>query len=347
MRILHIDTGREWRGGQRQAKILHDGLLANGVESYFLANREGALFQKLDAPNRIALEYRGEFSPSTHKAAAKVIAEIKPDIIHTHDGHAVILGAWHKKGIKLLETRRVSYPISFLSRLLKYRLVDRHVAVSQDTANYLQRFFPDVSVIHSCIQNSRFHDRSLPSPFEKEEGRIHILFVGAFSTQKGIDVLINAFADIHRRYTNAHLHLVGDGKLTETMKQLVQSAGMNDAVTFYGRRDDVERFYIHSDIVVVPSVDGEGSSGVIKEGMAAGKTVIASDLEANKELVDDGRDGLFFRSTDVADLASKIAAVLEDPARIKPEDIAQKALSFDCSFLIQRYIDTYRNVLES
>lgn len=345
MRILHIDTGKEWRGGQRQAKILHDGLLASGIESFFLANKDGALFEKLDPKNRIPLTYGGEFSLNTHRQVAKIIAEIKPDIIQTHDGHAVIFGAWHKNGAKLIETRRVSYPISRLSRTVKYSLVDRHIAVSQDTANYLQRFFPDVTVIHSCIQNSRFADKTIPAPFERED-KTHLLFVGAFSTQKGIDVLIHAFTKVFQEKPDTHLHLVGDGKLLDAMEELVRESNLERAVTFHGRRDDVERFYIHSDIVIVPSVDGEGSSGVIKEGIAAGKFVVASDLEANKELINDLKNGLFFTSRDSDDLAKKTLQLIHNPAMLSLDAIAQKARTFDCSFLIENYISTYRQILE-
>jgi hypothetical protein len=42
MKILHIDCGLDYRGGQKQAKILHFGLLQNGIESYFLFNKKGA-----------------------------------------------------------------------------------------------------------------------------------------------------------------------------------------------------------------------------------------------------------------------------------------------------------------
>ena len=49
MSILHIDLGRSFRGGQRQALLLHRGLLARGVESHFIANSEGGLLAKLYA----------------------------------------------------------------------------------------------------------------------------------------------------------------------------------------------------------------------------------------------------------------------------------------------------------
>jgi len=345
MKILHLDTGKEWRGGQRQAKILHEGLLASGIESFFLANHRGILYKELNNTNKLPLEYRGEFSYKTHQQVAEIIKSINPDIIHAHDGHSVTLGAWHKmEGKKFIATRRVSYPISFLSRHLKYSRVDYHVAVSHDIAKYLARYFNKITVIHSCIQNSRFHRNINESPLEKSS-TINILFVGAFSPQKGIDILIKAFADIYKTHKNSTLHLVGDGKLLSEIKQLSEDLDIHSQIVFYGARIDIENFYLNSDIVVVPSIDGEGSSGVIKEGMAAGKIVIASSLDANKELLDDGKNGILFQCGSYSDLVLKLKYALANPSVIDKANILNKANSFDCKLLIKDYTTLYEKIL--
>lgn len=332
MKILHVDTGKEFRGGQRQAEILHRGLLKNGIESYFLVNKYGKLLDRSD--NTIAFDYSSEFSIKTHKDFLKVLEEIKPDIVHTHDGHAVLFASLYKNkfNYKVIETRRVSYPISYVSRYLKYKNVDKHVAVSQDTANYLQNYFSNISVIHSCIELKRFDQET--KEVLKEKNKINLVYVGAFSAQKGIDVLINAFINLNRN--DVSLHLIGDGQLLDSMKKI-----SNKNCIFYGRRDDVEDFYKNADCIVVPSVNGEGSSGVIKEGMVANKLVIASDLEANTELINDNVDGIFFKNSDIKSLEEKLRMFLNGEINIDYEKIAEASKLFDCKFLVKKYIEIY------
>ena len=125
-------------------------------------------------------------------------------------------------------------------------------------------------------------DRVVDKTIFDKNGDINIVYVGAFSNQKGVDVLIKAFSNLAKNYNNAVLHLIGDGELLQPMKNLAKSLEVDHNIVFYGARKDVEDFYLNSDYVVCPSVSGEGSSGVIKEGMAAGKIVITSDLTATK-----------------------------------------------------------------
>jgi len=337
MKILHIDTGLNFRGGQRQAKILHLGLLKSGVESFFLANKNGTLIKNL--PNSIPFDYRNELSLSTHSEFIKILKTIKPDIVQTHDGHAVALGAFHKKfRYKLIETRRVSYPISFISRIAKYSKVDLHIAVSEEIKQYLAIYFKNVVKIPSCIELGRFKIEKLD--IFKDIDKYHILFVGAFTKQKGIDILIKAFKNIDDY--NLKLHMVGDGELLNEMKNLAKD---DKRIIFYGRRDDVEQFYLNSSLVVVPSVDGEGSSGVIKEAIVAGKTVIASDLNANQELITNGLNGVLFKKGSQKDLQEKIESIISKKISIDLNEIKRSAENYSCTYLIKKYLDEYQKIL--
>ena len=337
MKILHIDTGLSFRGGQRQAKILHLGLLKSGVKSFFLANKNGTLIKKL--PNSIPFDYKNELSINTHKEFVKVLQTIKPDIVQTHDGHAVALGSFHKKlGYKLVETRRVSYSISFISRVVKYSKVDLHIAVSEEIKQYLAKYFKKVVKISSCIEFDRFKIEKLD--IFKDIDKYHILFVGAFTKQKGIDILIKAFKNIDDY--NLKLHMVGDGELLNEMKSLARD---DKRIVFYGRRDDVEQFYLNSSLVIVPSVDGEGSSGVIKEAIVAGKIVIASDLNANQELITDGLNGIIFKKESQKDLQEKIESIISKKISIDYNEIKRVAGNYSCNYLIKKYLDEYQRIL--
>ena len=349
MRVLHIDTGLEWRGGQRQALTLHKGLLSHNIESLFLGNQAGELYQICkdnDEEKYAGFTFNGELSSTTHNEIQKIFKEFKPTIIHCHDSHSAKLGSRFHKSCTIFHTRRVSYPIKFLSRYFKYKNIDAHVCVSEDIRNYMKQYFSNTFTIHSCVDIKRF-DRVVNKAIFEKNGDINIVYVGAFSNQKGVDVLIKAFSNLVKTHTNSVLHLVGNGELLKPMKALSKSLNIDNNTVFYGARKDVEDFYLNSDYVVCPSVSGEGSSGVIKEGMAAGKIVITSDLTANKELVDDGVNGVMFKTDDSNALTTALNKVINKEIIIDHQKIKDKVSLFDCSNTINQYIALYQSITES
>ena len=78
MRVLHIDTGLEWRGGQRQALTLHKGLLRHDIKSLFVSNQDGELYQICKKNNEVScvgFDFSGELSSSTHNEIQRIVEE--------------------------------------------------------------------------------------------------------------------------------------------------------------------------------------------------------------------------------------------------------------------------------
>ncbi len=118
MRILHLDGGKELRGGQWQVLRLLEGLFKAGVESTLLARDGAPLF-------RVARE-RGWHVEPLGIARALALAR-RHDLLHAHDGHGHTIGAIVSPGT-LLVSRRVAFHVR--SRL-KYRRVRHYLAVSE------------------------------------------------------------------------------------------------------------------------------------------------------------------------------------------------------------------------
>jgi len=346
MRVLHIDTGLEWRGGQRQALTLHKGLVDKNIKSLFVCNNSGEVYNLCKKNNELSFagfKFEGELSRKTKKEIQKIVDEFKPTIIHCHDSHSAKLGSRFHKSCTIFHTRRVSYPIKLLSRYFKYKNIDAHVCVSEDIRSYMKQYFSNAFTIHSCVDIKRFDVVVNEDNFDKD-GNINIVYVGAFSHQKGVDVLIKAFSNLAKNYNDLVLHLIGGGELLQSMKNLAKSLEVDHNIVFYGARKDVENFYLNSDYVICPSISGEGSSGVIKEGMAAGKIVITSDLTANKELIDDGINGVMFKTGDNNALATVLNKVINKEIIIDSQKIKDKVSLFDCSNTIEQYIALYKKI---
>jgi len=118
MRVLHLDCGREVRGGQWQALRLAEGLRAEGVESTLLARRESPLLAMAQA--------RGVPVEPIGLGRVALLAR-RFDLVHAHDAHSHTLAAI-AGGAPLVVSRRVSFPIR--SRW-KYRRARRVLAVSE------------------------------------------------------------------------------------------------------------------------------------------------------------------------------------------------------------------------
>ena len=117
MRILHLDAGREMRGGQWQVLRLIEGLAAKGVESTLLA-REGA-------PLYLAARKRGCRVEAL--GVARALANLRAhSLIHAHDARSHSLGVL-LRGRPLVVSRRVAFPVR--SRW-KYGRAARYLAVS-------------------------------------------------------------------------------------------------------------------------------------------------------------------------------------------------------------------------
>ncbi len=116
MRIVHIDTGREFRGGQRQVLLLAQGLRDRGHQQVVLARPRSSLYQ---AASTAGLEAR----------PLRTLLGLSADMVHAHDARAHILAL---TAPRLVVSRRVAFPIgSGLASRWKYRRAAHYLAVSE------------------------------------------------------------------------------------------------------------------------------------------------------------------------------------------------------------------------
>jgi glycosyltransferase involved in cell wall biosynthesis len=118
MRILHLDAGKEMRGGQWQALRLMEGLAAAGVESTLLARHDAPLFEAAR---------EGGWRVEPLGLVRTMLLAGRHDLIHAHDARGHTLGAIARSG-RLVVSRRVAFQVR--SRW-KYRRCRRYLAVSE------------------------------------------------------------------------------------------------------------------------------------------------------------------------------------------------------------------------
>ena len=321
MHILLLDLGREMRGGQWQVYYLARALgAAEGFEPIIAAPAQAPLLKhaaELEGVRVLPLPGGREWDPRNLHAIRKLVHREGVRILHSHCAKSAALAAMCKKlwgdKVVVVHSRRVSYPLKTGWRGSKYLRAEAVVGVSQEISNVLVASgMPAVKVhtIHSGIDCARYTRKR-----NRGDGRMVIGMVGAFTAQKGHEVLIRAMAELQSMdgLPPWEVRLIGAGELFNTVAALAGQLGVDSRLAMLGWQDSRE-FLPDFDILAVPSVDGEGSSGTIKEGWCTGLPVITSDLPSNLELVQDGVNGLVFPNRDHEALARCLHRVMTDRA---------------------------------
>lgn len=154
-----------------------------------------------------------------------------------------------------------------------------------------------------------------------------VIAVGRLEKQKGFDYLLYAVHELLRRNPNIEVELVGEGGESATLRALAHELQISDNVRFRGwlTFDEVRNAMRRATIMAHPSPDlGDGVPNVIKEAMALGTPVVASNVAGIPELLDNGRCGLLVPPRDVKALAGAIETLLaNETLRRKYADAAR------------------------
>jgi glycosyltransferase involved in cell wall biosynthesis len=349
--ILLLDLGNEFRGGQRQ--VLH---LMRRLDDP--PRRRVGLAAPVGSPiARAALEEglpvhplpgHLDYDPRNLMALKRILSAGPFQILHSNDARAASLGAMARlftPELKLVHTRRVSYPLKKGWSAWKYHAADAVVAVSREIAELMAYSgLPPgrIKVIHSGLDPQAYPRK------ETGSGREEIVFglVGAFTPQKGVHVFLDALARVRRSRPDLKFLglIVGDGPLAGQLEDYAVSLGLDDVVAFPGWVESGE-VLPEMDVLAVPSLHGEGSSAAIKEAWAAGLPVVCSDLPSNLELVEPGESGLAFRSGEASELAGKLIALAEDPELRR--SLVRGGDERLGEFSVERMAEHYRRFYES
>ncbi|WP_369934234.1 glycosyltransferase family 4 protein [Xanthomonas tesorieronis] len=150
------------------------------------------------------------------------------------------------------------------------------------------------------------------------DGVFRFGFVGRFVAEKGLPVLLDAFADVHRRYGDrVRLVLVGDthnvagGSVMDSIHGSIQALGSAAEVRGRVSEDELRRFYAELDVLVLPSVNRYEAFGMVQlEAMLSGAQVISSDLPGVRTIVQNTGNGEVVPRSDARALADAMERMI-------------------------------------
>ncbi len=144
----------------------------------------------------------------------------------------------------------------------------------------------------------------------QERGEWIIRVPARFVSQKGLDVLLDAFAKVHERYLNARLELVGAGPLEAWLLKRIEALGLSFVVSVRPWGEATE-LWDGADMFVMSS-RYEGYGRTIIEAMAAGVPVVATDVGCASSVLRHEQEGLVVPSENIPALAQAMMRLMED-----------------------------------
>ncbi len=277
------------------------------------------------------------------------------DVLHVHEPLAPMaayglvatdplpmVGTYHRAGVS-----RWVLPLKILAELVGRRMEVR-VAVS-DSARETGELSSGgkFEVLFNGVDVD-FYESAPPERDDHVPARPTILFLGRHEQRKGLGVLLDAFALVERP---AVLWVAGEGPATEVQRRRHPES---DRVRWLGTLSEDEKAarLAGADVLCAPSLHGESFGMVLLEGMAAGCSVVASDLEGYR--MASGGHAALVPPADTAALAralgSALADVVEHSGQASPEArkaALEHARNWSMETLAERYVEVYERAIAS
>jgi len=163
-----------------------------------------------------------------------------------------------------------------------------------------------------------------PLPPAKLESKV-LVAAGRLASQKGFDLLIEAFATVGARHPDWRLRIFGWGKLRDKLAAQIEELGLADQVRLEGPTRQLDKELAASSGYVLSS-RFEGLPMVLLEAVTAGVPAVAFDCPTGpREIIDHGRSGLLVPPEDVAALADGMLRLIENPAERRAMGAAARA----------------------
>lgn len=203
-----------------------------------------------------------------------------------------------------------------------YQLADKTIdakfvaCISHFTAARLKRVLPIDQWGKAQVVRCGIDGSFLEEPQTRAWGPSDTLvFVGRLSAQKGVPLLIDAFAQLAKTHPRARLTLCGDGEMRGEVEKRIAELGLSDRVTITGWLDSAGvHEHLRSARALVMASFAEGLPVVIMEAMALTRPVITTSIAGVPELVKDGENGWLVPAGDVDALVRAMAVCLDADA---------------------------------
>ncbi len=314
--IIHLLNSGGFYGAER---MLLDHCLAT-------PGQHRVLF--LEAPDELLARFRrAGVDCQRCTGVAGLLAEIgrargQRPLLNAHNFRGLLFGclaAWLWR-LPLLATQHGFTPRSRKQRLYTWLtlrlcrsvLVDQVVCVAESIARILRGAGVAASKIR-VIPNG-LPDNPQPSAHAPHPGLWLAGYVGRLSSEKGPDLFLDTLIPLCRRYPQLHGVMLGDGPELPALRARINAAGLGQRIVLPGFQHDMAPWMRRLDALVISSRT-EGTPMILLEAMQDGVPVVAFGVGGIPDVIEHGRSGLLAAPLAVDELATQLAALIDDPAQ--------------------------------
>jgi glycosyltransferase involved in cell wall biosynthesis len=316
--VVHVASGREWRGGQRQVWLLARELRRAGLVNQVVvtgAASELAIRLQRDSVRVHEAKWRSGIDP---RVVLPILREVRAGtaLVHAHDAHAVTLAGLVAlaTGVPLVATRRVDFHLRGLGL---WRRAARVIAVSSAVADVLTDDGVDpvrIQVIHSGIDLDAARQAE-PHGLRQQLGlgpEIQLACtVGALVPHKDHATLLHAARLLAGPFPTLHWAIAGEGELRPVLEWLAAELGIADRVHFLGHVSQPLGVIADADVYVMSSRQ-EGLGTSVLDAMARGIPVASTSAGGLPEMLHEG-GGILVPPRSPDALAGAVRRLLCDP----------------------------------
>ncbi len=246
------------------------------------------------------------------------------DIVYTNNS-TVIMGAmiakklnkphfWHIREYGSLHYDYVyDYPMHTIQKW--YGRAEKVITVSQGLKDYVDgniaKKADTVLVYNGICSESEYHPREI------NNGVLHFAVVGALEEGKNQSDILKAAKILKNKTDSFHIDIIGSGDYGTKLREYTKENGLEDCITFWGFRKDVNDLLGNMDIGVLCS-RAEAFGRVTCEYFAHGMPVIGSASGGTPELIDEAEDGYLYQIDNAEDLSKKMMYFIDNRDCIIP-----------------------------
>jgi L-malate glycosyltransferase len=337
IKVLHIDAGHEWRGGQQQAAYLLENMVNAGYSTKMMCPAGSPMQKRCLKKNLpvsgLRLKSRTRLKDARH--IARLCREEKIDIIHAHCSHSLTIALLSRllyRTPKIVASRRVDFHVKKpIVGAFKYKTkwVDKIICVSDAIKNIMiNDGLPaqKLVTVRSGVDLHKFDDADpagLREEFSIPDDHLIFVTVAALVGHKDYPTLLRAASTVLEQTKKVTFLAVGDGPNENALTELANELGVTENFKFVGYRKDVGRFLKLADIFVLASkTEGLGTS--LLDAGATTCAIVATRAGGIPEIVKNGDTGLLVPKQQPEALAEAILELIYDSAEC--ERLAQNAL---------------------
>ncbi|WHY86098.1 CDP-glycerol glycerophosphotransferase family protein [Neobacillus novalis] len=239
------------------------------------------------------------------------------------------------------------HKINLIRNLLRYKYNNRKKELIKKMENSrleeMETASEPASVNESQVSTGAEHDLKLGMEIDHKfipypaKNDVNFVTMGRLSPEKGQDNLIKAFAGFHQKQTNSKLYILGHGPLKEELQALIEKLDLHDAVYLLGQIENPFSFLKKCDCFVLSS-HYEGQPMVLLEAMTLEMDIIATDIVANRTVLEDGVYGL---------LVENSISGLEEGLNLMASDKKPRFKKFDYNQYNAAAMESFYKCLES